>query len=41
MALIMYATHPVTSGGKAQASVAPFLQEKLQKLEELLDEQLK
>jgi cell division protein ZapA len=41
MALIMYATHPVTSGGKAQAGMAPFLQEKLQRLEELLDEQLK
>ncbi|KAA2240823.1 cell division protein ZapA [Chitinophaga agrisoli] len=41
MALIMYATHPVTSGGKAQAETAPFLQEKLQKLEALLDDQLK
>lgn len=41
MALIMYATHPVTSGGKAQADMAPFLQEKLKRLEELLDEQLK
>jgi cell division protein ZapA len=41
MALIMYATHPVTSGGKAQAGMAPFLQEKLQRLEELLDDQLK
>ncbi|HEY8915120.1 cell division protein ZapA [Chitinophaga rupis] len=41
MALIMYATHPVTSGGKAQAEGAPYLQEKLQRLEALLDEQLK
>ena len=41
MALIMYATHPVTSSGKAQAGIAPFLQEKLEKLEALLDEQLK
>ena len=41
MALIMYATHPVTTGGKAQAGVAPFLQEKLLKLEGLLDDQLK
>ncbi|WP_295126914.1 cell division protein ZapA [uncultured Chitinophaga sp.] len=41
MALIMYATHSVTSGGKAQASVAPFLSEKLQHLENLLNEGLK
>jgi cell division protein ZapA len=41
MALIMYATHPVTSGGKEQAGMAPFLQEKLQHLETLLDEHLK
>ncbi|MRG48885.1 cell division protein ZapA [Chitinophaga sp. SYP-B3965] len=41
MALIMYATHPATSGGKAQAEVAPFLLEKLQHLDNLLDEHLK
>lgn len=41
MALIMYATHPATSGGKAQAGVAPFLREKLQHLDNLLDEHLK
>ncbi|AWO00933.1 cell division protein ZapA [Chitinophaga alhagiae] len=41
MALIMYATHPATSGGKAQAGVAPFLLEKLQHLDNLLDEHLK
>lgn len=40
MALIMYATHPVTSGGKAQASTAPFLQEKLEKLEEIINQAL-
>lgn len=41
MALIMYATHPATSGGKAQAGTAPFLLEKLQHLDNLLDEHLK
>ena len=41
MALIMYATHPATIGGKAQANIAPFLREKLQHLDNLLDEQLK
>lgn len=41
MALIMYATHPATIGGKAQAEVAPFLREKLQHLDNLLDEHLK
>lgn len=41
MALIMYATHPATIGGKAQANVAPFLREKLQHLDNLLDEHLK
>ncbi|GEP92441.1 cell division protein ZapA [Chitinophaga terrae (ex Kim and Jung 2007)] len=40
MALIMYATHPVTSGGKAQASTTPFLQEKLEKLEEIINQAL-
>ncbi|MEC5142100.1 cell division protein ZapA [Chitinophaga sp. 212800010-3] len=40
MALIMYATHPVTSGGKAQASTTPFLQEKLEKLEEVINQAL-
>lgn len=40
MALIMYATHPVTSGGKDQASTAPFLQEKLEKLEEIINQAL-
>lgn len=41
MALIMYATHPATTGGKAQANIAPFLREKLQHLDNLLDEHLK
>ncbi|RFS22759.1 cell division protein ZapA [Chitinophaga silvatica] len=40
MALIMYATHPVTSGGKAQASTTPFLLEKLEKLEEIINQAL-
>ncbi|HEY0272448.1 MAG TPA: cell division protein ZapA [Chitinophaga sp.] len=40
MALIMYATHPVTSGGIAQGSAAPFLAEKLQHLEDLLNAHL-
>lgn len=40
MALIMYATHPVTSGGKAQAVTTPFLQEKLEKLEEMINQAL-
>lgn len=41
MALIMYATHPVTHGGKVQAGLQPFLEEKLQHLETLIDEHLK
>lgn len=41
MVLILYATHPVTSGGKVQAGMTPFLEEKLQHLETLLDEILK
>ncbi|HVI49390.1 MAG TPA: cell division protein ZapA [Chitinophaga sp.] len=40
MALIMYATHPGTSGGKAQAVTAPFLHEKLEKLEEIINQAL-
>ncbi|RAJ10776.1 cell division protein ZapA [Chitinophaga skermanii] len=40
MALIMYATHPVTSAGKAQASTSPLLKEKLEHLEQLLNSQL-
>jgi cell division protein ZapA (FtsZ GTPase activity inhibitor) len=40
MVLIMYATHPATSGGKVQLGLAPFLEEKLQHLEDLLDSSL-
>lgn len=41
MALIMYATHPVTNSGKIQAGMQPYLEEKLQHLETLIDEHLK
>lgn len=40
MALIMYATHPVTSGGIAQNTSTPFLEDKLKHLEELLNASL-
>lgn len=40
MALIMYATHPFTSGGIAQGNASPYLAEKLQHIEQLIDEQL-
>lgn len=40
MALIMYATHPVTNAGKAQAQTSPLLNEKLEHLEQLLNAHL-